>query len=208
MARLLVDNIPTIQVDWSLCRPKLAQVALTVGADDVDGVSPEEDRTEAAGERRSKRFGETSARPAKNQSNENGRFEADRAMTRVRLGAVSYSNARPCVVGLDHHPRFNLRFDIPSRCAALLHEGAIDVGLIPTIEYLRGASRSEPYQIVPNVAIASFGPVASVALYTKRPVSDIRSIALDTSFADVGCSDSGALRKCVSNQSLTRSEWP
>src|SRR4030095_13574537 len=32
-----------------------------------------------------------------------------------------------------------------------------------------------------DVAIASFGPVASVALYTKRPVSDIRSIALDTS---------------------------
>lgn len=102
-------------------------------------------------------------------------------MTRVRLGAVSYLNARPCVVGLDHHPRFSLRFDIPSRCAALLHEGAIDVGLIPTIEYLRGSSRSQPYQIVPNVAIASFGPVASVALYTKRPVSDIRSIALDTS---------------------------
>jgi chorismate dehydratase len=102
-------------------------------------------------------------------------------MTRVRLGAVSYLNARPCVVGLDLHPRFSLRFDIPSRCAALLHEGAIDVGLIPTIEYLRGSSRSQPYQIVPGIAIASFGPVASVALYTKRPVSDIRSIALDTS---------------------------
>jgi aminodeoxyfutalosine synthase len=43
LARLLVDNIPTIQVDWSLYGPKLAQVALTVGADDVDGVSPEEE---------------------------------------------------------------------------------------------------------------------------------------------------------------------
>ena len=40
LARLLVDNIPSIQVDWPLYGPKLAQVALTTGADDVDGVSP------------------------------------------------------------------------------------------------------------------------------------------------------------------------
>jgi aminodeoxyfutalosine synthase len=40
VARLLVDNIDSIQVDWSLYGPKLAQVALTVGADDVDAVSP------------------------------------------------------------------------------------------------------------------------------------------------------------------------
>jgi aminodeoxyfutalosine synthase len=42
IARLIVENIPSIQVDWSLYGPKLAQVALTVGADDVDGVSPAE----------------------------------------------------------------------------------------------------------------------------------------------------------------------
>jgi aminodeoxyfutalosine synthase len=40
VARLLLDSIDTIQVDWSIYGPKLAQVALTVGADDVDGVSP------------------------------------------------------------------------------------------------------------------------------------------------------------------------
>jgi aminodeoxyfutalosine synthase len=39
LARLVVDNIDSIQVDWSLYGPKLAQVALTVGADDVDSVS-------------------------------------------------------------------------------------------------------------------------------------------------------------------------
>jgi aminodeoxyfutalosine synthase len=43
MARLMVDNIASIQVDWALYGPKLAQVALTVGADDVDNVSAEED---------------------------------------------------------------------------------------------------------------------------------------------------------------------
>ena len=38
LARLLVDNIDSIQVDWSCHGPKLAQVALTFGADDVDAV--------------------------------------------------------------------------------------------------------------------------------------------------------------------------
>ena len=38
LARLLVDNIDSIQVDWASHGPKLAQVALTFGADDVDAV--------------------------------------------------------------------------------------------------------------------------------------------------------------------------
>ena len=46
LARLFVSNIPSIQVDWSLYGPKLAQVALTVGADDVDAVSPLDDTGE------------------------------------------------------------------------------------------------------------------------------------------------------------------
>jgi aminodeoxyfutalosine synthase len=46
LARLAVDNVPSIQVDWSLYGPKLAQVALTVGADDVDGISAEDDLSE------------------------------------------------------------------------------------------------------------------------------------------------------------------
>jgi len=46
LARLVADNVPSIQVDWSLYGPKLAQVALTVGADDVDGVSAEDETGE------------------------------------------------------------------------------------------------------------------------------------------------------------------
>jgi aminodeoxyfutalosine synthase len=46
LARLIVGNIASIQVDWSLYGPKLAQVALTFGADDVDGVSPEDETGE------------------------------------------------------------------------------------------------------------------------------------------------------------------
>jgi aminodeoxyfutalosine synthase len=39
LARVVVSNIDSIQVDWPLYGPKLAQVALTVGADDVDGIA-------------------------------------------------------------------------------------------------------------------------------------------------------------------------
>ena len=95
----------------------------------------------------------------------------------VRLGAVGYLNARPLVYGLERSLRFLVRYDVPSTCASLLHEGVIDVGLIPSIEYLRGG----PYAIVPDLAIASRGPVASVLLFTSRPMSDVRSIAMDVS---------------------------
>jgi hypothetical protein len=39
MARLMATDIPSIQVDWPLYGPKLAQVALVMGADDVDGIA-------------------------------------------------------------------------------------------------------------------------------------------------------------------------
>jgi aminodeoxyfutalosine synthase len=39
LARLILTNIESIQVDWALYGPKLAQVGLTVGADDVDAVA-------------------------------------------------------------------------------------------------------------------------------------------------------------------------
>jgi chorismate dehydratase len=100
-------------------------------------------------------------------------------MSVTRLGAVDYLNARPLVFGLElRNDLFSLRFDVPSKCAALLHEGSIDVGMIPSIEYQRGSS---PYRIVPDMGIVSKGPVASVALFTSRPVEQLRCIAVDTS---------------------------
>jgi chorismate dehydratase len=95
----------------------------------------------------------------------------------VRVGAVSYLNARPLVRGLERSPeRFEVRFDLPSRCASLLQSGAIDLGLIPSIEYLAG-----DYRVVPGIGVVSDGAVGSVAMFTRVPVGDIRSVALDTS---------------------------
>jgi chorismate dehydratase len=94
----------------------------------------------------------------------------------IRLGAVSYLNTRPLVYGLDRDDRFSVRFDVPSRCANLLHANDVDLGLIPSIEYV-----GHDYLIVPGISIASDGPVASVAIFSKVAKQDIRSIALDTS---------------------------
>ena len=46
IARLAAPAVPSIQVDWRRYGPKLAQVALTFGADDIDGVSASEEAPE------------------------------------------------------------------------------------------------------------------------------------------------------------------
>src|SRR3954453_5451435 len=95
----------------------------------------------------------------------------------LRLGAVSYLNTKPLVYGLDAHPdQFDVRFDVPAKCAELLHENKVDLGLIPAIEYLRG-----DYAIVPNIAIASDGDVATVAVFTRQPMDRVKTLALDLS---------------------------
>ena len=43
-----------------------------------------------------------------------------------------------------------------------------------------GSGGTRSYAIVPDLAVASRGPVASVALYSRKEPRDIRSIALDT----------------------------
>jgi len=96
----------------------------------------------------------------------------------LRIGAVGYLNARPLTWALDRAPdRWHVRYDLPSVCARLLQDGEIDLGLVPSIEYLQAAD----YRFVPGVGVTSRGAIASVALYTKRPIDRIRHIALDTS---------------------------
>jgi len=95
----------------------------------------------------------------------------------LRLGAVSYLNTKPLVYGLDaHRDQFDVRFDVPAKCAELLHENKVDLGLIPAIEYLRG-----DYAIVPDIAIASDGDVATVAVFTRKPMAQVETLALDLS---------------------------
>jgi 2-iminoacetate synthase ThiH len=46
VARLAAPGIPVVQVDWLRYGPKLAQVALTFGADDLDAVTASDDAAE------------------------------------------------------------------------------------------------------------------------------------------------------------------
>lgn len=97
----------------------------------------------------------------------------------LRVSAVSYLNTKPLVAGLeDQKDLFSVRFDLPSKCAELLHAGEVDLGIIPAIEYQRA---DVDYWIVPDLAIGSDGAVASVAVFSRVPVERIRTIALDTS---------------------------
>jgi chorismate dehydratase len=96
----------------------------------------------------------------------------------VRIGAVGYLNARPLTWALDRSPdRWQMRYDVPAVCAALLRAGDVDLGLTPSIVYLE----SPGYRFVPGIGIGSRGPVTSVAIFTTRPMREVRTIALDTS---------------------------
>ncbi len=96
----------------------------------------------------------------------------------IRIGAVGYLNARPLTWALDASPgRWSIRYDLPSVCSSLLHAGEVDLGLVPSIDYLQ----SSDYRLVPGVGIGSRGPIASVALFSRVPLDSVRSIALDTS---------------------------
>lgn len=95
---------------------------------------------------------------------------------RRKIGAVSYLNTKPLVHQLETFaPDCDLVFDLPSRLADRLDRGELDVALIPSIEFLRHAG----YRIVSDACIGCRGPVLSVKLLSRTPISQIKSLALD-----------------------------
>jgi len=96
--------------------------------------------------------------------------------TPVRIGAVNYLNTKPLIQDLEElAPEAELILDVPSRLADLLAADQLDVALIPVIEYFRAGT----YAVVPEIAIASRGPVLSVTLFSRVPWTGIRRVALD-----------------------------
>jgi chorismate dehydratase len=94
----------------------------------------------------------------------------------IRVGAVNYLNTKPLIHDLESlAPAAELILDVPSRLADQLAAGELDVALIPVVEYFRAGT----YSLVPNVAIASRGPVLSVTLFSRLPWTGIRRVALD-----------------------------
>lgn len=94
----------------------------------------------------------------------------------LRIGAVNYLNTKPLVFGLDQlAPHAQVVYDLPSRLADRLAEGELDVALIPSFELF---SRPD-YQVVSDACIGCRGPVLSVKLFSRVPVTAIRSLATD-----------------------------
>jgi chorismate dehydratase len=96
----------------------------------------------------------------------------------LRVGAVSYLNAKPLYYRLEEFaPSAVLSMELPSVLADQLSRGALDVALIPSVEYLRGVGRG--YEVLPGFAIAARGAVRSVKLFSRVPFGAIRRLALD-----------------------------
>ncbi|MCF6156807.1 MAG: hypothetical protein E3K36_16565 [Candidatus Brocadia sp.] len=97
---------------------------------------------------------------------------------RLRLGVVPYMNAKPLIYGLDQQTNsIELSFEVPSLLPSMLNNDQIDVAIIPSIEYFRSGN----YAIIPDISISSCGTVESVKIFSKVPMQNIRTAALDKS---------------------------
>jgi predicted solute-binding protein len=90
-------------------------------------------------------------------------------MRPLRIGCVPYLNAKPLIEGL-----VGLLLEPPADLVARLQSGWLDAALLPSIEVLRLG-----FAHVPGRAIASPGPTDSVRLWLKKPLDEVRVVALD-----------------------------
>jgi chorismate dehydratase len=98
----------------------------------------------------------------------------------LRVGGIDYLNALPLLYGLEDDggaPPVRLSFHSPSRLASLLRSEDLDVALLPVVAFLD----DDDYAIIPDVGISSYGGVWSIRLFHRRPLPEVRSLALDKS---------------------------
>ena len=98
---------------------------------------------------------------------------------KISVAAVSYLNTITFLYGIqndkDLMSQINLRLEYPSRCADLLKNGEVDIGLVPIIEIPQ-----IPYsEIIGEHCIGAEGKVQSVVLYSDCPIDEIEFILLD-----------------------------
>ena len=95
-----------------------------------------------------------------------------------RIGAVSYLNTRPLLLGMEQSPfkeRIDLRKSYPAQIAQALLDDTIDIGLIPVAIMLL---LKNP-QVISKYVIGAEGEVASVALFSQVPMDQIEKVYLD-----------------------------
>ncbi len=93
----------------------------------------------------------------------------------VRIGSVSYLNAKPLIHGLDEADDLLLTLDVPSRLLDGLRQRLFDVALLPVIDYQRHPN----LRILTAGGIGSDGPTLTVRIFSKVPVERIATLAVD-----------------------------
>jgi chorismate dehydratase len=99
---------------------------------------------------------------------------------KLRVSIVQYLNTAPLVYGFTHGPlkgKYDLSFTIPSRCADDLGDGNADIAIIPAIEF----QRIDNLVVLPDLAIAAKRRVRSLLIVSRKPIAEVKSIALDHS---------------------------
>jgi cyclic dehypoxanthinyl futalosine synthase len=96
-------------------------------------------------------------------------------MPKLKAAAVSFLNAWPLTAGLDRSDRIELVLAEPSRCAALLEAGEVDLALVSVAALTKGE-----YEIVPGIAIGADGPVQTVLLAGDQSPAVWDEVFLDT----------------------------
>lgn len=101
-------------------------------------------------------------------------------MPGLRISAISFLNTAPLMWDFEHGDAgrdFQIEYTIPSACAAALAANQADIGIIPAFTY----AQIPDLVILPNIAIAAKGPVRSILLVGKKPIEEMRTVAVDTS---------------------------
>jgi chorismate dehydratase len=96
----------------------------------------------------------------------------DSALSDLRVGPVSFLNARPLIWGLN--PTL-LETDVPAVLSQKFFASELDVALLPVFEILRAGGSA----IVDNVGIACYGEVFSVVVASRTSFSQSGEIYLD-----------------------------
>lgn len=95
----------------------------------------------------------------------------------LRVGSVPYLVGRPLDLGLLEEPDIDLKYAVPAKLVEELRDGSIDVALVSSIELFRQPG----YTYLAGPAVAGAGVVSSVQVFLKRPVEEVRTVALDPS---------------------------
>lgn len=101
-------------------------------------------------------------------------------MLGLRISAISFLNTAPLMWDFEHGEAgrdFQIDYTIPSACAAALAANQADIGIIPAFTY----AQIPELVILPNIAIAAKGRVRSILLVARKPIEDVRTVAVDTS---------------------------